>query len=67
MNPIRRENRIVEHKVLFEENGSEYTGELKIQSKHSFRQVNANTIEADGVIIEIDEHIIEIKAQPPTD
>ena len=50
-------------RVLFEENGSEYSGYLLIKGKDGFlEQINDRTIKIDGVEIEIDEHIISIES-----
>jgi len=48
----------MEYTAIFEENGGEYTGSLRIVAKNA-RKLSAKEIEADGVLIEIDEKIIE--------
>lgn len=46
--------------VEFEENGSEYTGWLKVTC-NKIKQIGNNTFIVDGVMVEIDEKIIEIE------
>ncbi len=46
--------------VTFSENSGEYEGELRIKAKE-IELINATTFVADGVTVEIDEEIYEIK------
>ncbi len=48
--------------VLFEENGSEYGGSLKVTAKELHRdEENEKAFWADGVFVEIDERIIIVE------
>ncbi len=47
--------------IEFEENGSEYTGSLKVTAKELHRdEANEKGFWADGVFVEIDERIISV-------
>ena len=48
-------------KVYFNENGGEYIGWFIVTYNKNFYQVNRNTVEVDGIRVEVDEDIIEIK------